>query len=70
MSASGGSGTYAWSATGLPPGLSINPSTGRITGNPSATGTYTVTVVAAAGVGSTGFTSFTWTVMGEPCPRC
>lgn len=70
MRASGGSGTYAWSATGLPPGLSINPSTGLIAGNPSATGTYTTVVTAVGGIGSSGFTNFTWTVVGEPCPHC
>jgi hypothetical protein len=30
--------------TGLPPGLTINGSTGRITGTPSAAGTYNVTI--------------------------
>jgi hypothetical protein len=35
--------TGAWSATGLPAGLSINPNTGAITGTPTATGSFTVT---------------------------
>ncbi len=33
----------AWSATGLPAGLAINPNTGAFTGTPTATGTFTVT---------------------------
>ena len=33
----------AWTAVGLPSGLSINPRTGEITGTPSVTGTFTVT---------------------------
>jgi hypothetical protein len=70
MRATGGTGSYSWAANGLPPGLSINPSTGLITGNPSAIGTYMVSVTAVSGVGSSNFTTFTWTVMGEPCPRC
>jgi hypothetical protein len=70
MRATGGSGTYAWAANGLPPGLSINPSTGLIAGNPSVIGTFSVTVTAVAGVGSSNFTNFTWVVGGEPCPRC
>jgi hypothetical protein len=70
MRASGGSGTYAWSATGLPPGMSINASTGLISGNPSAIGTFSPVVTAIAGVGSSGFTNFTWTVQGEPCQHC
>jgi CshA-type fibril repeat protein len=46
-SATAGSGiipaTGAWSATGLPAGLSINTTTGAISGTPTATGTFTVT---------------------------
>lgn len=33
----------AWSATGLPAGLAINPNTGAFTGTPTATGSFTVT---------------------------
>jgi hypothetical protein len=35
----GGTGPYAWSATGLPPGLSID-STGQVVGIPTVAGTY------------------------------
>ncbi len=44
--AAGGLGPYAWSATDLPAGLSINGS-GQITGTPTASGTSTVTLRAA-----------------------
>jgi hypothetical protein len=45
MAGSGGTGTgYQWSATGLPTGLSINASTGVISGKTLVTGTVTVTV--------------------------
>jgi alpha-tubulin suppressor-like RCC1 family protein len=40
----GGIAPYSWSATGLPPGLSIDAGTGRIAGVPSAPGTYSATV--------------------------
>jgi hypothetical protein len=55
--------TLTYTATGLPPGLSINPATGVISGTTSSTiGTYHVTVTATDGTGSTGSTSFTWNV--------
>ena len=44
VSATGGTGAYTWSATGLPNALSINPTTGQITGTPTAAGSSTVTV--------------------------
>ena len=44
ITASGGSGSYTWSATGLPAGLTIVPSTGTITGTPAAAGPATVAV--------------------------
>jgi hypothetical protein len=59
-SASGQSLTY--SATGLPAGLSINSSSGVISGTPTTTGTASVTVKAADTTGASGTTSFTWTV--------
>lgn len=37
-------GTLTWSATGLPPGLAINASSGAITGTPTTVGQYVVTV--------------------------
>jgi hypothetical protein len=54
--------TLTYSATGLPAGLSINPSTGLITGTPTAAGTSTVTVTAKDAAGTTGTATFTWTV--------
>jgi hypothetical protein len=41
-----GSGSLAWTATGLPGGLSINGATGTVSGRAAATGTSTVTVTA------------------------
>ena len=42
--AAGGTTPYAWSATGLPAGLSINPNTGAITGTPTAAGAASIVV--------------------------
>ncbi|WP_344953077.1 Ig domain-containing protein [Sphaerisporangium flaviroseum] len=69
MQATGGSGSYTWSATGLPPGLAIDPSSGWITGTLSNIGSYTVTVTAVGG--GQGSTTFTWSVRKESsCQRC
>ncbi|WP_267884093.1 Ig domain-containing protein [Streptomyces sp. NRRL WC-3742] len=53
--------TLTYSATGLPAGLSINSSTGLISGTPTASGTSSVTVTATDTTSATGSTSFTWT---------
>ena len=50
-----------YTATGLPAGLSINSSTGLISGTPTTTATSTVTVTASSGTASS-TTSFTWLV--------
>ena len=53
ISASGGVGDIAFSATGLPAGLVIHPDEGVIYGKPTEHGTFTVTVTAkASAVGS------------------
>ncbi len=51
-----------YSATGLPAGLSINASSGLISGTPSTAGSSSVTVTAKNTSNLTGTTSFTWTV--------
>src|SRR4030095_3931682 len=51
-----------YSATGLPPGLSLMSSTGYISGTGTAAGTYTVTARASDGVLSSSLQTFTWTM--------
>ena len=40
--ASGGTAPYTWSATGLPPGVSLTAGTGRLSGTPATAGNYTI----------------------------
>jgi len=54
--------TLTYSASGLPAGLSINSSTGLISGTPTTAGTSTVSVTATDTTGASGSTSFSWTV--------
>ncbi|MFF4101891.1 Ig domain-containing protein [Streptomyces sp. NPDC001903] len=70
MSATGGTTPYAWSAANLPTGLTINASTGLISGLLRGSGTRTVTVTAKDAAGATGSTTFTWRVIRDACPRC
>ncbi|MGW6936491.1 M4 family metallopeptidase [Lentzea sp. NPDC054927] len=62
LSASGGTAPYSWSATGLPAGLSINSSTGAISGTPTTAATSNVSVTAQDSAGQSGSASFSWTV--------
>jgi len=58
----------SYTATGLPPGLSLNAQTGAITGTPTASGTYVVTITAANSSGTTTGT-LTITIGSTPYAR-
>jgi secreted trypsin-like serine protease len=61
LQASGGTGSYTWSATGLPTGLSINNRTGLITGTSAAAGQlYQSTITARDTGGSSGKLQLGW----------
>jgi Zn-dependent metalloprotease len=62
LSASGGTSPYTWTASGLPAGLSINSSTGTISGTPTTANTYNVTATATDSAAHSGSTSFSWTI--------
>ncbi len=55
--------TLTYSATGLPPGLSIS-SSGLISGTPSSGGTFSPVVTATDTTAAAGATSFTWSISG------
>jgi hypothetical protein len=60
----GAGGTLSYRATGLPAGLSVNASSGLISGTPTTAGTSQVTVTATDSTGPSGSASFTWTISG------
>ena len=70
MTGVGGVTPYTWSATGLPPTLTINPSTGEITGTPGGgeVGTYSVTITLVDDVGTTVQRTYTFNVISRDRP--
>ena len=50
----GGTGVVTYSATGLPAGLTINAQNGQITGAPTVTGTFEVSIFGADANGNYG----------------
>jgi P2-related tail formation protein len=44
MAATGGTGSYTWSITGQPSGMSMNATSGALYGAPTASGTFNITV--------------------------
>jgi Zn-dependent metalloprotease len=71
LSASGGTAPYTWSATGLPPGVTLGSSTGTVSGTPTTAGTYNVTATATGSGGSgSGSATFTFTVSGGGSGGC
>ncbi|HEX4060698.1 MAG TPA: phospholipase D-like domain-containing protein [Streptosporangiaceae bacterium] len=54
--------TLTYSATGLPSGLSISPTSGLITGTPNTAGDNNVTVTVTDNTGAKGSASFTWDI--------
>ena len=70
LMASGGSGPpYTFTATGLPPGLTISPS-GTISGTPTVSGTFSYTVTITDSMGDKGTINCTVTVAPPPMVTC
>jgi hypothetical protein len=66
--ASGGVGPYAFAVTAgaLPPGLTLNPATGEISGTPTAAGPFSFTITVTDDNGSTASVAYTVTVQPGP----
>lgn len=65
--AAGGAPPYQWLASGLPAGLTMNPSTGDILGSPQTAGTYGVTVRLTDSTQTSVSRSFSLSI-GSPAP--
>ena len=61
--ADSGGAALSYSASGLPPGLAINPGNGLITGTPTAAGSFNVTVAAGDAFTNGGSTAFNWAIV-------
>jgi uncharacterized protein (TIGR03437 family) len=63
LAASGGTSPYSWAASTLPGGLTLNPSTGTITGTPMTAGSYNITITLTDKTGATQAQTFPLTVL-------
>ena len=66
FTAAGGQKPYAWSASGAPGGLSMNASTGVLSGTPADPGTFTVSVTVSDAAGATATKSFDIKIVAAP----
>jgi subtilisin family serine protease len=66
LSAAGGTPPYEWTATGLPAGLSLNSSTGVLSGTPTTSGTSSVTVTVTDSASETASREYQLAVNPEP----
>jgi uncharacterized repeat protein (TIGR01451 family) len=64
----GGSYSFAVTSGTLPAGLSLNPSTGVLSGAPTANGTFNFRITATGFGGCTGFRDYTVVIGGGGCP--
>ena len=65
LTAAGGTAPYTWSASNLPPGLSLNA--GTLAGTPTAAGVYAVGATATDARGSVGSAAYTLNIVNATC---
>jgi prepilin-type N-terminal cleavage/methylation domain-containing protein len=66
LTATKGAAPYAWTATGLPPGLAMDASNGSLVGTPNLAGTYKFDVQVTDAVGSSAHRTFSITINPSP----
>jgi large repetitive protein len=68
LTETGGTGTLTWSVSSgtLPPGLTLNSSTGLLSGTPTASGSYAFTVKVTDAFGASATQATTLTVVAAP----
>ncbi len=69
LKAAGGTAPYTWSASGLPGGVSIDPTTGIIRGQ-AGNGHSTVTITARDAAGRVGSATAMWRFRRDGCRTC
>ncbi|MCU1391179.1 MAG: autotransporter protein [Ilumatobacteraceae bacterium] len=65
LTTSGGTAPFVWSATGLPPGLTLNPSSAVLSGTPTVAGTSTVNVTVVDATGTSSSATYSLTVVAR-----
>ena len=63
--ARGGLAPYRWSATSLPPGVNVNPTSGQVGGRPQSLGTLPLTLTATDALGTAQSVTATVNVVGK-----
>lgn len=65
ISSAGGTASYGYAASGLPAGLSLNASSGVLSGTPTTAGSYTPSVIVTDAYGATATTNYTLSIVAQ-----
>jgi len=68
LEASGGTAPYGWDATGLPPGISLDPDTGVLSGTPTADNSFSPVFTVRDNGGQTDSNSIPIVIQPPPSP--
>ncbi|RZI81142.1 MAG: cadherin-like beta sandwich domain-containing protein, partial [Pseudomonas sp.] len=65
ISSAGGTAPYGYAASGLPAGLSLNTTSGVLSGTPTTAGSYTPSVIVTDAYGATATTHYTLSIVAQ-----